>query len=241
MTANIIREDLALPPFGHTRVWAFCCEDADYEGFEVNFKLIYQGPLLASTTSQTRVREKHVIRKQLHKQLKQLWQVQAPYSKWLSHVIPAHTQPANFDKDTKLVDIWADEFARCGYRFLPAIREGQSLSCGLDIMFFRRDHPGSLVASGGDIDNRIKTLFDSLRMPNNCSELAAFPVGDDENPFYVLLEDDSQITKVSVATDRLLTTPADGEHINDVHLIIGVTVNVMEVPSGWGSMSFLGS
>lgn len=169
---------------GSSQMSNVCGEDADRkEGLEVNFKLIYQGPLHASTTSDTRVREKHLIRKDFHKQLKQLWQMQAPYSKWLTHVIPAHSQPTNFDRDRTLVDIWADEFARCGYRFLPAIRQGRSLSCGLDILFLRRDHPGNLIASGGDIDNRIKTLFDSLRMPNNCSELGEFPPGTDENPF----------------------------------------------------------
>ncbi len=228
-------------PIGSTKTWNFCEEAPAREGsLEVNFKLVYQGQLRATSGSETRVREKHAIRKVLHKQLKELWQVQEPYAHYLKVVIPAHTQPANFAKDTKVVDIWADQFARCGYRFLPAIRQ-KSLSCSLDILFLRRDHPGNLVASGGDIDNRIKTLFDSLRMPSNCGELAGIPPDADENPFHVLLEDDSQITKVSVATERLLTPPTTGEHIHDVHLIIGVTVNVLELPQGWGSLSFLGS
>jgi len=56
-----------------------------------------------------------------------------------------------------------------------------------------------------------------------------------------LLEDDSQITKVSVTTDRLLTPPSEGEHVNDVHLIIGVKIHVLNVYYGYGNISFLGS
>jgi hypothetical protein len=118
---------------------------------------------------------------------------------------------------------------------------GRGHSADWTFYFLRRDHPGNLIASGGDIDNRIKTLFDSLRMPNNWGEVARFPADADENPFHVLLEDDSQITKVSVTTERLLTPPAAGEPIHDVHLIIGVTVNVLELPQGWGNLCFLGA
>ena len=206
----------------------------------MKFKLLYHGQLRASTTSDTRVKEKHLIRKEFHKQLKELWRVQAPFSSWLGAAkVPAQNSPSG--KETTVIDIMADKHARCGYRFLPTISIGRSLSCGLDVTFLRRDHPGNLVRSGGDIDNRIKTLFDALRMPNNSGELANMPPGPDENPFYVLLEDDSQITKVSIATDRLLTAPADGEHINDVHLVIGVTVNVINVFGQFGNISFLGS
>lgn len=76
-------------------------------------------------------------------------------------------------------------------------------------------------------------------MPSNCGELAKHPVGADENPFFVLLEDDSLITKVSVTTDRLLTPQADGEHINDVHLIIGVRVIVVKVSHHLSNLGFL--
>jgi hypothetical protein len=34
----------------------------------------------------------------------------------------------------------------------------------LNILFLRADIPGKVVQSG-DIDNRLKTLFDALRMP----------------------------------------------------------------------------
>jgi hypothetical protein len=106
----------------------------------------------------------------------------------------------------------------------------------------RRDHPGNLVSYGGDIDNRLKTLFDALRMPNTCDELAGVPPEADEDPFYVLLEDDALITKVSVTTDRLLLPPVGEEHINDVQLVIVVGVNVIAVTyDHWSNAMYLGS
>ena len=66
-----------------------------------------------------------------------------------------------------------------------------SLLCSLNILFLRRDIPGSAL-SAGDIDNRIKTVIDALRRPRHANELAyhATPAAD-EDPFFRLLEDDS--------------------------------------------------
>lgn len=96
------------------------------------------------------------------------------------------------------------------------------VACSLDILFLRRDGPGSLVRSGGDIDNRIKVLFDALRMPQTCDEVCGDVPAKDEAPFFVLLEDDKLITKVQVETNWLLTPAMEGERINDVQLIIRV-------------------
>ena len=137
----------------------------------------------------------------------------------------------------------ADKYARCGFRFVPVVSPDQSLSCAIDILFLRRDHPGNLIKSSGDIDNRLNVIFDALQMPTHCQELPkAATVGADENPFYVLLENDSLITKVTVSTDRLLLPIEPGENISDVHLIIGVTVNVIAVSYYHGTNTmFLGS
>src|SRR6266849_6098917 len=52
-----------------------------------------------------------------------------------------------------------------GKQFVPLVRQSLALACSLDILFLRREEPGSLILQGGDIDNRIKTLFDALKMP----------------------------------------------------------------------------
>jgi len=119
----------------------------------------------------------------------------------------------------------ADDHQRCGGRFVPLVSKSGGFTCSLEILFLRRDNPGHLIASGGDIDNRIKVLFDGLRMPDTVAELGGLPIDSDENPFFCLLEDDSLITNVTVTTDRLLTpqeTPE--ERIHDVHLVIHATV-----------------
>jgi hypothetical protein len=72
----------------------------------------------------------------------------------------------------------------------------------LDILMLRPGPPGSLVRHGGDIDNRLKTLLDALRMPS-AAEITSGP-NSDETPFYCLLEDDRFITGLLVRTDRLL-------------------------------------
>jgi len=96
------------------------------------------------------------------------------------------------------------------------------VACALDILFLRREGPGSLIRSGGDIDNRLKVLFDALRMPQTCDEVCGDSPTPDEDPFFCLLEDDKLISKVAVETNWLLTPLADNEHINDVHLVIRV-------------------
>jgi hypothetical protein len=122
----------------------------------------------------------------------------------------------------------ANNYSRCGYRFVPLICKAEGLACALDILFLRRDNPGDLIISGGDIDNRIKTLFDALRMPQECQELTGFSPEEGENPFFCLLEDDALITHVSINTDRLLT-PLRGENsLSEVHLVIHVKIKIVD-------------
>lgn len=108
--------------------------------------------------------------------------------------------------------------------------------CSLDILFLRRDEPGSLIESGGDIDNRIKVLFDALRMPTD-NEIRGFTPEQDEVPFLCLLEDDVLIAEFKVTTDRLLTPTGSGHPNSDVQLVIHVkTVRSMPDKSGNSSI-----
>lgn len=115
------------------------------------------------------------------------------------------------------------------FQFLPLVvnSPGFRLICELDIRFARRDTPGDILTSHGDLDNRIKTLFDALRMPtpDAIQELPknAEPTND-EVPFLCLLEDDRLITKFTVASERLLEAPIEGEKESDVLLTIYVKI-----------------
>jgi hypothetical protein len=97
----------------------------------------------------------------------------------------------------------------------------------------RKEEPGSLVLQGGDIDGRLKTLFDALKVPSEEEIKNHTPI---ENPLYCVMEQDALITGVNVRTDRLLTVPNGDVH--QVHLIIEVTIRVMRV--SWDNLGFLG-
>src|SRR6185436_12440974 len=99
------------------------------------------------------------------------------------------------------------------------------LACELKILFLRQEQPGSLIFQGGDLDNRIKTLFDALKVPK--PEDMKIEQLDEALPFFCLLEDDALITSFSVESDRLLTR-ADSPP-NQVYLVIEVNVRVMKI------------
>jgi hypothetical protein len=79
------------------------------------------------------------------------------------------------------------------------------------------------VYQGGDLDNRLKTLFDALAVPNRDQVVQDETI---EDPIYVLLEDDAYITKIDVDTHRLLSNPDASRH--QVRLIIEVEIAVAE-------------
>ena len=123
------------------------------------------------------------------------------------------------DMEFRLTQQTADNHALGKYRFLPLATRDLDLIVSLDILFLRYDQPGQTLLQSGDIDNRLKTLFDALRKPRDLSETGGADPDQDENPFYVLLEDDSLITHLSVTTDLLLEP---NKSVNDVRLIITV-------------------
>jgi hypothetical protein len=206
----------------------------------MEFRLVYAGPLKAVTGGPggRRVQEKHVIRKVLHKQLKRLWET-VPLLKLRSaeHSVlnpGSHTrflgnerhQLPSADFRVSLLETLGTQFDRCGYKFVPLVSNHLSLSCGLDILFLRRDMPGiPLITSGGDIDNRLKVLLDALRVPSlNCDELGgAVKEGDEDPYFFCLLEDDKLITELSITTDFLLSPHSVGSE-TDVQLILKVKI-----------------
>jgi hypothetical protein len=80
-----------------------------------------------------------------------------------------------------------------------------NLVADLTVTFLRPGPPGELVSQGGDLDNRIKTLVDALKIPEDTNTLpdGASPAAD-EDPLFCLLEDDSLITSLAIKSDRLL-------------------------------------
>lgn len=224
----------------------------------VEFRLVYQGPLPADKGDGGRSKYKHKIRKHFHIQLKELWGTHPdlvaqsstlyvdriiqdgdtlaggmiPGDRYIYKVRPESNDP----RAKSWVDHIADSHARLGGRFVPLINEASGFTCALDILFLRRDAPGGLIrkgAQGGDIDNRIKTLLDGLTQPSVVQDLGGMPIDASEDPFFVLLEDDSLITSIGITTDRLMVPQEQGEKMNDVYLVVHVKmVNPSIVFSG---------
>jgi hypothetical protein len=97
------------------------------------------------------------------------------------------------------------------------------LFCNLEILYLRQGPPGNLITPAGDVDNRLKTLFDALSMPRDASQLGKYVTPDEgETPFFCLLEDDSVITKASVESDTLLQPLSAMPDPNDARVIITV-------------------
>jgi hypothetical protein len=86
--------------------------------------------------------------------------------------------------------------------------------------------------ASGDLDNRLKILFDALRMPKpNSKELPPNAVPDDtEHPFFCLLEDDALITRVSIESDRLLDRQMKTD--SEVELVIRAKLKVVKLTYG---------
>jgi len=112
------------------------------------------------------------------------------------------------------------------------------LVCGLEILFLRRDDPGALIMKGGDIDNRIKTILDSLRIPENCDEVAGYYPMEGETPFFCLLESDSLVTDLNITTDRLLLPVEEGERRNEVILVIKVKTRIVSSERAYIEFAF---
>jgi hypothetical protein len=177
----------------------------------MEFRLIYDGPLKAAA----KVNQKHELRKAFHEQFKVLWE-QIPLSD-CTDLLEDPPKPNGVSIITGFD----------GFKFAPLVCEKLHLICELDITLLRPEAPGSVITQGGDIDNRLKTLFDSLRMPKHLEELPTnTSVQDFDMPFYCLLEDDNLITKVNVSTDRLLRKSA-GQ--NDVLMIIHIKTKALQV------------
>jgi len=166
----------------------------------MNFTLTYDGDLKADGNKQ----HKHQIRKVFHHQLAELWKAS-----------PLHQLK---EPDDALITKIGE------YRSFPLASRARDEIAELQITMLRPQRsPGYIVGEGGDIDNRLNTLFDSLRMPNKTDEIPADErPGHNENPFFCLLEDDILITDLSIKTDRLLEP---GRSKSYVKLIIKVLIS----------------
>lgn len=186
----------------------------------MDFVLRYRGPLSANGS----IKEKHQIRRAIHVQLQELCNQEPLLQQARSDTLPEGILRGREVEVPRPLKVMYFVVRLGGFQFLPIIHRPHELACSLDILFLRRERPGAIIRHGGDLDNRLKTLFDALRMPHDSSELTGIAPDVSDQRLYCLLEDDALITRVSVATQQLLEPPAAGEHASTVELLIHVTV-----------------
>lgn len=195
-------------------------------GDEVNFRLTYDGPLKAASQSDTRRLAKHRMRCVFSRQLFSLFAKSDVLTKQL-------------DETPSSVTATFRRYKRGRFLCFPIVRSDLHLVCDLDILFLRRENPGSLI-SAGDLDNRIKVLFDALRIPQDDNEVRDLkPESGDEEQFLVCLtEDDKLITGFCCRTDRLLEPANSGAEENNVRLVINVEIKATKLtPENMGYFS----
>lgn len=175
----------------------------------MRFVLHYRGPLRSNGSTS----HKHDVRRAFHVQLKRLWS-QPP----LNEDADLLTPPAREGSISNIRPLG-------NFTFVPLVTAQLNGIVELTVTVLRPEPPGHLITQGGDIDNRMKTLFDALTMPRLLNALpnGAVPL-EDENPFFCLLEDDNLVTSLSVRTEQLLEPVVD-QSLVDVFVSVqtGVT------------------
>ena len=209
------------------------------EGENVQFRLRYSGPLPADGCKKP-LEVKHMIRAKLHPQLLDVCGRTPALRNLVADILGQSSRPdlrGTGPEVRRTVEALNPDLSHIGskyrfgdFQFVPLVVEALHMVCELDILFLRREQPGSLISKpkdeyGGDLDNRLKMLLDALRLPREAKEVPGTAHPDPEQaPFFCLLEDDSLITKFQVESDTLL-----GSHSGDpkdVDLLIRVTIKL---------------
>lgn len=168
----------------------------------MEFRLFYRGPLKANGDKV----HKHELRLKFHPQLRRLWDVTPLKDNYPLFPIEEHMRPYHKVGNTI---------------FVPVVTSALDLVAQLEIVMLRPEEPGSIITKGGDLDNRLKTLFDALRKPKDLKELPDhYQPPSEEEVFFCLLEDDALITGVAMTTDRLLEFSSEDEVILLIHVRI---------------------
>jgi hypothetical protein len=191
----------------------------------MEFRLLYEGELGANRSPE----EKHAIRRSFHPQLRRLWNLNSNLRQFAEHksipvivdrqnVLPT-TEPQRFDLGIEAI---GKHWQNAGFQLVPLVTQQFPVRCSLDILLLRPEED-RFIFTGGDIDARLKTLFDALRIPHNPGEVGGAVPQKDETPLFCLLEDDRLISEVRVTTDQLLLLPHERQvKANDAFAVIHV-------------------
>jgi hypothetical protein len=184
---------------------------------DLKFTLYYRGPI-----GSNKLEHKHAIRRVFHEQLKELWEQHRGLA-FLS-------DPSHRHRHKKEPQISSNNLYGSAYNWLYLIGEAHGISCSLDITFLRRGSPGRIIRHGGDLDNKLKTLIDALKVPTHMEEHPKTPAKDDENPYFCVMQDDQYIDSIKIKSGRLLAPSASSpeDRPDDVIVLIEVATAVFD-------------
>lgn len=190
----------------------------------MEFTLFYRGDLKSNGSPE----HKQQIRRAFHPQLERLWELEPLKGSRKELIDP----PEGEESRDRSIDLRENVGS---FVFAPLISAKLCIAADLKITMLRPEDPGAIIQQSGDIDNRLKTLFDALGVPAQPNQLPAGGNPDStENPFFCLLQDDRLITSVAVNADRLLEP---GSNSNEVVLIIHVKTRITR--HIWAAIPFL--
>ncbi len=166
----------------------------------MEFTLFYQGEIKSGNSAD--ITHKNEIRLKMHEQL----------------IALKNLPPLNQHVDILNKFQHPEFFASVGgFDFFHLVSKHFNMYAELDLNILI---PTSI--NFGDIDNKLKTLFDALRPPQNGEIPANWIPTAGQTPLLCLLEDDDLIYKVHVDTDYLLDPTAAAS--NQLIVVIGVRV-----------------
>lgn len=153
----------------------------------MDYKFFYRGNIPSNGNS----KQKGNIREILNPQIKKVWDVEA-YKTLL-----------NKRKSSNKFDSMC--VTTSGAKYLPLISSETKLYCHLEIEYYTKNEM-RFVFADGDIDNRVKTLFDGLRAPSSPQEKT---YENNNDIYYTMLEDDKLIKGLSIKSYQIFTDEDD--------------------------------
>jgi hypothetical protein len=166
----------------------------------LRFSLKYEGELKSTTDRRTRVADKNRLRWHFSDQLEALL-CRGDFSR----IQTRNREPDNETGNGITLDlskIGGGEIK--GVYYIPVIDRTFIAVCSLAIRLDRSERPGSLFEHGndgdGDLDNRLKTLLDALRVPHNENEARQHETEPNKRTCVCLFEDDSMVTALNIET-----------------------------------------
>ena len=156
--------------------------------------LFYRGKLKANGDA----RHKHDIRLAFSPQLKRYWE---SINILFRTLVSGNCRQLEEGKRT---------VSYGGLSLLPLIRVADNRPVQLNVQILQPAKTAVLLSTGGDIDNRLKTLLDALQMPDENQANAVAGTGD---RLFCLLENDKVVNQVNITTRQLWDVPPESREV----------------------------